>query len=57
MSDISNRSGGIDFNAQQANITGDVAGRDIVKQEAAAPLALNLHQIPAPPPITNITLP
>ncbi len=46
---ITNRSGGIDFNAQQVSITGDVAGRDIIKQGSPAPIALNLHQLPAPP--------
>jgi len=32
----------------QAPVSGDVAGHDIIKQEAPPP-ALNLHQLPAPP--------
>jgi tetratricopeptide (TPR) repeat protein len=44
------RSGGIDVNADKANITGDVVGRDkIVHQQAPAPIATSLHQLPSPP--------
>jgi hypothetical protein len=39
----------VDITADQATIGGDVAGRDIIKQEAPAPVALSLHQLPSPP--------
>jgi hypothetical protein len=45
---ITKRSGGVNFNTQQANIVGDVAGRDIIKQ-APLPIAAALYQLPSPP--------
>jgi len=43
------QSGGVRVKAQgDVSVGGDVAGRDIIKQEAPPP-ALSLHQLPAPP--------
>src|SRR3990172_1289904 len=45
------RSGGVDLDANQVTVGGDVAGRDIVKtiQEAPAVGVVGLHQLPPPP--------
>jgi hypothetical protein len=48
---ISSQSGGVDINGQ-ANVGGDVAGRDLIKQtvyQGDVPIALALHQLPPPP--------
>jgi len=39
----------VDITADQATIGGDVTGRDKITYEAPAPVALSLHQLPAPP--------
>lgn len=50
---IENQSGGVNVDAQQVNIGGDVVGRDKIVQtiinEAPAPVATSLHQLPPPP--------
>ncbi len=50
---IENRSGGVNVDAQQVNIGGDVVGRDKIVQnityEASTPIATSLHQLPPPP--------
>ncbi len=48
-----NRSGGVNVDAQQVNIGGDIVGRDKIVQtignEAPVPIATSLYQLPPPP--------
>lgn len=48
---ITNRSGGVDFSAENVNIGNDVVGRDKITTiyESLTPVAQSLHQLPAPP--------
>src|SRR5512143_432119 len=48
-SSIENRSGGVNVDAQQVDIAGDVVARDKVVYEAPTPIVTALHQLPPPP--------